>query len=44
MRELLLVSRLIDAGTRRLGQWVAWLVIAAAVISAGNAVSRKLFD
>jgi TRAP-type mannitol/chloroaromatic compound transport system permease small subunit len=44
MRGLLAVSRLIDAGTRRLGQWVAWLVVAAAVISAGNAVIRKLFD
>jgi TRAP-type mannitol/chloroaromatic compound transport system permease small subunit len=44
MQGLLAVSRLIDAGTRRLGQWVAWLVIAAAVISAGNAVIRKLFD
>jgi len=44
MRGLLAVSRLIDAGTRRLGQWVAWLVVAAAVISAGNAIIRKLFD
>jgi TRAP-type mannitol/chloroaromatic compound transport system permease small subunit len=44
MQGLLAISRLIDAGTRRLGQWVAWLVIAAAIISAGNAVSRKLFD
>jgi TRAP-type mannitol/chloroaromatic compound transport system permease small subunit len=44
MRGLLGLSRLIDAGTRRLGQWVAWLVVAAAVISAGNAIIRKLFD
>ncbi len=44
MRGLLAVSRLIDAGTRRLGQWVAWLVVAAAIISAGNAVIRKLLD
>jgi TRAP-type mannitol/chloroaromatic compound transport system permease small subunit len=44
MRGLLALSRLIDAGTRRLGQWVAWLVVAAAVISAGNALTRKLFD
>jgi TRAP-type mannitol/chloroaromatic compound transport system permease small subunit len=44
MKPLLALSRLIDAGTRRLGEWVAWLVIAAAVISAGNAVIRKLFD
>jgi len=44
MRALLVLSRLIDAGTRRLGQWVAWLVVAAALVSAGNAVIRKLFD
>jgi TRAP-type mannitol/chloroaromatic compound transport system permease small subunit len=44
MRGLLGLSRLIDAGTRRLGEWVAWLVVVAALISAGNAVIRKLFD
>ncbi|HEY7670281.1 MAG TPA: TRAP transporter small permease subunit, partial [Hyphomicrobium sp.] len=44
MRGLLEISRLIDVGTRRLGEWVAWLVVAAALISAGNAVIRKLFD
>ena len=44
MRALLALSRLIDAATRRLGQWVAWLIVAAAIISAGNAVIRKLFD
>jgi len=44
MRGLLQVSRLIDAATERLGRWVAWLVVVAALISAGNAVIRKLFD
>ena len=44
MRGLLHVSRLIDAGTARLGKWVAWLIVAAALISAGNAIIRKLFD
>jgi len=44
MRALLALSRLIDAATRRLGQWVAWLIVAAAIISAGNAIIRKLFD
>ena len=44
MKVLLALSRLIDGATRTLGQWVAWLVIAAALISAGNAVIRKLFD
>lgn len=44
MQALLAVSRQIDAVTTRLGQWVAWLVVAAALISAGNAIIRKLFD
>jgi len=44
MRVLLAISRGIDAATRRLGQGVAWLVVVAAVISAGNALIRKLFD
>ena len=44
MRGLLRVSRLIDAATERLGRSVAWLVIVAALISAGNAIIRKLFD
>ena len=44
MRYLLAVSRWIDTGTRLIGQWVAWLIVVAAVISAGNAIVRKLFD
>ena len=44
MRALLAVSRWIDTGTRLIGQWVAWLIVVAAVISAGNALVRKLFD
>jgi TRAP-type mannitol/chloroaromatic compound transport system permease small subunit len=44
MRGLLALSRRIDAMTARLGEWVAWLVVAAAVISAGNAIIRKLLD
>jgi TRAP-type mannitol/chloroaromatic compound transport system permease small subunit len=44
MRGLLVLSRCIDAATQRLGEWVAWLVVAAALISAGNALTRKLFD
>lgn len=44
MHALLALSRGIDAATTRLGQWVAWLVVVAAVISAGNAVIRKLLD
>jgi TRAP-type mannitol/chloroaromatic compound transport system permease small subunit len=44
MHDLLAISRLIDDATRRIGQWVAWLVLVAAIISAGNAVIRKAFD
>jgi TRAP-type mannitol/chloroaromatic compound transport system permease small subunit len=44
MQALLAVSRWIDAATRLIGQSVAWLIVAAAFISAGNAVIRKLFD
>lgn len=44
MQALLALSRAIDAATRFIGQWVAWLIVAAAVISAGNAIVRKLFD
>src|SRR5262245_6999329 len=44
MRALLAVSRWIDAATRLIGQSFAWLVVVAALISAGNAVIRKLFD
>lgn len=44
MKILLSASRAIDAATAHLGKWVAWLVVAAAVISAGNAIIRKIFD
>ncbi len=44
MTRLLAISRTIDAFTEALGRWVAWAVVAAALISAGNAVIRKLFD
>ena len=44
MRYLLAVSRWIDAGTRVIGQSVAWLIVVAALISAGNALVRKIFD
>src|SRR5688500_6634928 len=44
VRPLLVRSRMIDAVNDRLG-WVAnWLVLAAALISAGNAMSRYAFD
>lgn len=44
MQALLKLSRAIDAVNTWIGRHVAWLILAAAVISAGNAVVRKLFD
>jgi len=44
MDGLLALSRAIDRLTDWLGRWVAWLVVAAILVSAGNAVIRKLFD
>lgn len=44
MAALLRLSRLIDALSERLGRLVMWLVLAAVMISAGNAVVRKLFN
>jgi TRAP-type mannitol/chloroaromatic compound transport system permease small subunit len=44
MEGLLAVSRWIDRITRAVGRSVAWLIVAAALISAGNAVVRKAFD
>ena len=43
MSALLSLSRLIDKFSEFLGRWVAWLVLAATLISAGNAVFRKVF-
>ena len=44
MPALLQLSRLIDKLTEFVGRWVAWLVLAAVLISAGNAVTRKAFN
>lgn len=41
---MLSISRLIDAINTRIGRWVAWLILAAIVISTINAIIRKLFD
>jgi TRAP-type mannitol/chloroaromatic compound transport system permease small subunit len=41
---LLAFSRLIDALSALIGKVVIWLVLAAVLISAGNAVMRKAFD
>ena len=44
MSTLLALSRLIDRMSQLVGQVVAWLVLAAVLISAGNAIVRKVFD
>ena len=44
MTALLQVSKFIDAVTERIGKLVMWLILAAVLISAGNAVMRKAFD
>ena len=44
MKRLLALSRLIDALNERIGRLVYWLVLAAVLVSAGNAVSRYLFN
>jgi TRAP-type mannitol/chloroaromatic compound transport system permease small subunit len=44
MAGLLKLSRLIDAVNEWIGKFVMWLVLAAVIISAGNAVMRKAFD
>jgi TRAP-type mannitol/chloroaromatic compound transport system permease small subunit len=41
---LLGVSRVIDAINFRIGKTLAWLILAAVIVSAINAVIRKLFD
>lgn len=44
MSGLLRVSSIIDAFNTFIGQFVSWLIMLAVVVSAGNAVIRKVFD
>lgn len=44
MGALLGLSRGIDRVNLFIGRWVAWLVLAAVLISAGNAIIRKIFN
>lgn len=44
MGVLLGVSRVIDAINFRIGKILAWLILAAVLVSAVNAIIRKLFD
>lgn len=44
MLFLLKISRAIDAINELIGRCAMWLILAATLISAGNAIVRKLFD
>ena len=44
MKPLLALSRMIDTVNRWVGAVIIWLVLAAVLVSAGNAVLRKLFS
>ena len=44
MNGLIGLAKLIDALNERIGRAVLWLVLAAVVISASNAIVRKVFD
>ena len=44
MKALLNLSRLIDRMNEFVGKWVAWLILAAVVVSASNALIRKIFN
>lgn len=44
MDALLALSRAIDRVTGLIGRLVMWLILAATLVSAGNATTRKLFD
>lgn len=44
MTALLNLSRMIDRLSEWVGRWVAWLVLAAVLISAANAITRKAFN
>jgi TRAP-type mannitol/chloroaromatic compound transport system permease small subunit len=44
MRTLLAISRVIDAVNEFIGKWAAWAILAAILVSAGNATIRKVFN
>jgi TRAP-type mannitol/chloroaromatic compound transport system permease small subunit len=44
MKILLKVSRWIDALNERVGRTVYWLILVAVLVSAGNAIVRKVFN
>jgi TRAP-type mannitol/chloroaromatic compound transport system permease small subunit len=44
LKALLAISRAIDALNSTIGRYVSWLIVVAVVISASNAIIRKVFD
>lgn len=44
LNALLPLTRVIDAATTWIGKRVAWLILAAVIVSAANASVRKIFD
>ena len=44
MKALLGFSRLIDDATENIGKAVAWLILVAVLVSAGNAIVRKVLN
>ena len=44
MFSMLGLSRFIDGVNTRIGRWLSWLILVAVIISATNAIIRKLFD
>ena len=44
MQLLLVLSRLIDAASERIGKTVYWLILIAVIVSSGNAVIRYTFN
>jgi TRAP-type mannitol/chloroaromatic compound transport system permease small subunit len=44
LQSLLKLSRAIDSFNTLVGRWVSWLIVVAVIISATNAVVRKVFD
>jgi len=44
MRVVLGLSAVIDAVNTFVGRWISWLILASILVSAGNAVIRKVFD
>lgn len=44
LRALLPVSRVIDSINTFIGRWLSWFILAAVMVSAINAIVRKVFD